>query len=127
MTPKKLAALALFAAMAVPVFPATAPAQPVCPPGFVFTPGGCRPAPPPRYAPPPVYAPPPGPAYDPNIKQVASPYVTLHTCAGDRCPPAGTIPRGTPVRIMGWEGPFVWVHVPGSPLEGWVKRRHLTP
>lgn len=110
--------------------PSPGQAQPPCPPGMVWTPGGCRPVPPPpppRYVPPPAYVPPPPPAYDPNIKQVARPYVTLHSCPNRACPPTTTLSQGTPVRIMAWEGPYVMVRVPGSPIEGWVKRNRLTP
>ena len=114
---------------------------PPCPPGMVWTPGGCRPAPPPPpgYPPPRPVPPPPGygpgygpgyapaPPYDPNIKQVARRYVTLHSCPGEACPPVTSLSRGTPVRILSWEGPFVFVRVPDSRIEGWVKRNRLTP
>ena len=114
---------------------------PPCPPGMVWTPGGCRPAPPPPpgYPPPRPVPPPPGygpgygpgyapaPPYDPNIKQVARRYVTLTSCPGEACPPVTSLSRGTPVRILAWEGPFVFVRVPDSRIEGWVKRNRLTP
>ena len=121
-----LACITLAASTAALALPAAGQAQPpICPPGFAWIGGACRPAPPPppRYVPPP----PPPPVYDPNIKQVARRYVTLRTCPGNACPPATTLSQGTPVRIIAWEGPFVLVRVPGSPIEGWVKRRHLTP
>jgi|GEM_PF-3496651 len=135
MNAKPFIILGLLAAMAVLALPAPGRAQPpVCPPGYDWIRGACRPIPPPppppRYAPPPPppprYAPPP-PGYDPNIKQVARRYVTLRSCPGDGCPPTTTLSRGTPVRILAWEGPFVLVRVPDAPIEGWVKRRHLTP
>ena len=104
-----------------------AAAQPICPPGYFWSAGACRPVPPPPvYAPPPpVYAPPP--VYDPGFKQVARAYVTQRTCPGDGCPPVTTLSRGTPVRVLSYEGPFALVHVPDSPYEGWVRLRHLTP
>lgn len=111
----------LAAAMAVLATAAPGQAQPVCPPGYFWAGGACRPAappPPPRYVPPPV---------DPYVKQVARRAVTLRACPGDGCPPVTTLSYGTPVRVLGWEGPFVRVHVPGTPLEGWVKGRQLTP
>jgi hypothetical protein len=106
--------------------PRSGAAQP-CPPGMIWTPGGCRPAPPPpRYVPPPPgYAAPP--VYDNNLKQVERRYVTLRTCPGEGCPPVTTLSRGTPVHILAWEGRYVFVRVPGSPIEGWVKRNRLTP
>lgn len=125
-----LFALTLLAALAVLAFPAPGQAQPICPPGYFWAGGACRPAPPPpppAYMPPPVYAPPPAPGYDPNIKQVARRSITVHSCPGDGCPPITALSLGTPVRILGWEGPFVRVHVPGTPIEGWVKRHQLTP
>lgn len=126
--------LGLAVCLGVLTLPQPGQAQP-CPPGMIWTPGGCRPAPPPppppgyypppRYMPPPVYA--PAPVYDPNIKQVARRFITLHSCPGEACPPTTQLSRGTPVRILAWEGPFVLVRVPGSHLEGWTKRNRLTP
>jgi hypothetical protein len=109
-----------------------ATAQPVCPPGYFWSAGACRPVPPPpAYTPPPVYVPPPvvvpPPVYDPSFKQVARAYVTLRTCPGEGCPPVTTLSRGTPVRVLSYEGPFALVRVPDSPYEGWVRLRHLTP
>lgn len=124
--------LGLAVCLGVLALPLPGQAQPPCPPGMIWTPGGCRPAPPPPgypppyYVPPPVYVPPP-PVYDPSIKQVARRYVTLRACPGDACAPTTTLSRGTPVHIVAWEGPFVMVRVPGSPIEGWVKRNRLTP
>ena len=124
-------ALTLAVCLGVMGLPQPGQAQP-CPPGLIWTPGGCLPAPPPPgYYPPPGYPPPPRyappPVYDPNIKQVARRAVTLHSCPGEACPPTATLTRGTPVRILSWQGPFVLVRVPGSPIEGWVKRNRLTP
>ena len=102
-----------------------AAAQPVCPPGYFWSAGACRPVPPPPAYAPPVYVPPP--VYDPGFKQVARAYVTLRTCPGDGCPPVTTLSRGTPVRVLSYEGPFALVRVPDSPYEGWVRLRHLTP
>jgi hypothetical protein len=123
---KRLAALAfLLVAATMLAVPTRGTAQPVCPPGYVWAGGACRPAGPPP--PPPRYAPPPPPGYDPNIKQVARRAITVHSCPGEGCPPVTSLTYGTPVRIVGWEGPFVRVHVPGTPIDGWVKRRQLTP
>jgi hypothetical protein len=131
--PKLIALCIILAAgcavLALPEAGLTQP--PPCPPGMVWSPGGCRPAPPPPgYRPPhpvpPQYAPPP-PVYDPTIKQVARRYVSLRTCPGEYCPPATTLSRGTPVRILSRQGPYVFVRVPDSPIEGWVKRNRLTP
>ena len=109
--------------------PGPAGAQPpICPPGYFWNAGACRPVPPPPppvYAPPPVYVPPP--AYNPAFKQVARKFVTLRTCPGEGCPPVTTLSRGTPVRVLSYEGPFVLVRVPDSPYEGWVPLRPLTP
>ena len=124
-------ALGLAVCLGVLGLPQPGQAQP-CPPGLIWTPGGCLPGPPPpgyypppRYVPPPVYAPPP--VYGPNIKQVARRAITLRSCPGEACPPTSTLSRGTPVHILSWQGPFVLVRVPGSPIEGWVKRNRLTP
>lgn len=116
-------ALVALAALAGPAL-----AQPICPPGYFWSAGACRPVPPPPPAyvpPPPVYVPPP--AYAPDIRQVRRAYVTLRSCPGDGCPPVTTLSRGTPVRILNYEGPFVLVRVPDSPYEGWVHQRALTP
>ena len=125
--------LGLAACIGTLALPLPGAAQP-CPPGMVWTPGGCRPGPPPpgyypppRPMPPPAYAPVPPPVYDNNIKQVERRYVTLRTCPGEGCPPVTTLSRGTPVHIRSWEGRYVFVRVPGSPIEGWVKRNRLTP
>jgi len=82
----------------------------------------------PQYMPPPVpeYAPPP-PVYDPNLRQVAQPYVSVFTCPGGACPATTTLVRGTFVRILAWQGPFVLVQVPDTAIEGWVDSRYLTP
>ncbi|MYL84104.1 SH3 domain-containing protein [Desulfovibrio aerotolerans] len=134
--------LGLAVCLGVLALPQPGQAQP-CPPGMIWTPGGCRPAapppgyyppprymPPPRYVPPPRYMPPPvyapAPVYDPAIKQVARRSITLRSCPGEACPPTTALSRGTPVQILAWDGPFVLVHVPGSRLEGWTKRNRLT-
>ncbi|WP_428566610.1 MAG: SH3 domain-containing protein [Solidesulfovibrio sp. DCME] len=124
---RRFSCLALLVAV-LAALPGPAVAQPICPPGYFWSAGACRPLPPPppprpAYPPPVVVAPP----YDPNLKQVARRFVTLRTCPGDGCPPVTTLSRGTPVRVQAYEGPFVLVRVPGSPLEGWVPLRQLTP
>lgn len=124
-------------ALAVLSLPMLAQAQPaaVCPPGYTWDGRACRPVPPPpprRYTPPPPpgYAPPPPPRrphHARDIEQVSRRYATLRSCPGHQCPPVTTLSRGTPVRILEWQGPYVLVRVPGTHLQGWVKRHALTP
>lgn len=92
-------------------------AQPPCPPGFRMQPGiGCVRIPPP---------PPPPPIPPAELMRVASRRLNVRQCPTPQCPPVASLSRGTPVRILNAQGPWVRIRVPQAGIEGWVQRQFL--
>lgn len=102
----------ILATLALGLAAGDATAQP-CPPGFHMQPGaGCV-----RNAPAPI---PPA-----ELRMVVARRLNVRPRPTPQTPPVAVLTRGTPVRILGFEGAWVRIRVPQTSIEGWVLRQYI--
>lgn len=109
---RAFSAAAFVAALILGLAAGNVAAQP-CPPGMHFVAGrGCV-----QNAPAPI---PPA-----ELRMVTARRLEIRPRPIPQAPPVAILSRGTPVRILGAEGPWVRIRVPQSGIEGWALRRHI--